>query len=37
LPPISTAGMTLDDMPALMKRCRVQMVQCIDALDAAPQ
>ena len=36
-PPISTAGMTLDDMPALMERCRGQMVQGIDALDTAPQ
>jgi 1-acyl-sn-glycerol-3-phosphate acyltransferase len=36
LPPISTAGLTLDDIPALMDRCRVQMVECIDALDATP-
>lgn len=37
LPPISTAGMTLDDMPELMERCRGLMVECIYALDAAPQ
>jgi 1-acyl-sn-glycerol-3-phosphate acyltransferase len=37
LPPIPTTGLTLDDMPALMERCRGLMVQCIDALDAAPQ
>lgn len=36
LSPISTVGLTLDDMPALMERCRGQMVACIDALDAAP-
>ena len=36
LPPISTVSMTLDDMPALMERCREQMVACIDALDTAP-
>lgn len=34
LPPIPTAGLTLDDMPELMERCREQMVACIDALDA---
>ncbi|MBK6592295.1 MAG: 1-acylglycerol-3-phosphate O-acyltransferase [Burkholderiales bacterium] len=34
LPPISTAGMTLDDMPELMERCHAQMVTCIDLLDA---
>lgn len=34
LPPISTTGLTLDDMPALMERCRRQMADCIDALDA---
>jgi 1-acyl-sn-glycerol-3-phosphate acyltransferase len=34
LPPISTTGMTLDDMPELMERCRAQMVTCIDLLDA---
>ena len=37
LPPISTAGLTLDDIPTLMERCRVQMAECIDALDAAPR
>ena len=36
LPPLSTAGMTLDDMPELMERCRAQMVECIEALDATP-
>lgn len=35
LPPIPTAGLTLDDMPALMERCREQMADCIDALDTA--
>lgn len=34
LPPIPTAGLTLDDMPALMERCRAQMVACIAELDA---
>lgn len=34
LPPISTTGMTLDDMPELMERCRAQMVTCIDLMDA---
>ncbi len=34
LPPIPTAGLTLEDMPGLMERCREQMVACIDALDA---
>ena len=34
LPPISTVGMTLDDMPVLMERCREQMVGCIAELDA---
>jgi 1-acyl-sn-glycerol-3-phosphate acyltransferase len=34
LPPIPTAGLTLDDMPALMERCREQMVTCIADLDA---
>lgn len=33
LPPIPTQGLMLDDMPALMERCREQMVVCIDALD----
>jgi 1-acyl-sn-glycerol-3-phosphate acyltransferase len=33
LPPIPTAGLTLDDMPKLMERCREQMVACIDDLD----
>lgn len=34
LPPIPTEGLTLDDMPALMERCRAQMVACIAQLDA---
>lgn len=34
LPPMATTGMTLDDMPALMERCRTQMVATLDALDA---
>lgn len=34
LPPIPTEGLTLDDMPALMERCRAQMVACIAELDA---
>ena len=35
LAPMSTAGMTLDDMPELMERCREKMVECINALDSA--
>lgn len=35
LPPISTAGLTLADMPALMERCRADMLACLAALDAA--
>ena len=34
LPPIATTGMTLDDMPALMERCRTQMAARLDILDA---
>ncbi len=34
LPPIPTAGLTLEDMPGLMERCRAQMVACIASLDA---
>lgn len=34
LPAIATTGMTLDDMPALMERCRDQMAACIASLDA---
>ena len=37
LPPLPTQGMTLDDMPELMARCKGLMAQCIDALDTAPQ
>jgi 1-acyl-sn-glycerol-3-phosphate acyltransferase len=34
LPPISTIGMTLDDVPELMQRCHQQMHTCIAELDA---
>ncbi|OYU42802.1 MAG: 1-acyl-sn-glycerol-3-phosphate acyltransferase [Burkholderiales bacterium PBB4] len=34
LPPISTRGLTADDVPALMAQCRDAMHGCIDALDA---
>ncbi len=34
LDPISTQGLTLDDMPALMERCREQMLACLSELDA---
>ena len=34
LPPIPTAGLTLDDMPALMERCHADMQRCIAELDA---
>jgi len=37
LAPIPTAGLTLDDMPALMEQCRAQMVACIAELDARTQ
>lgn len=33
LPPIPTAGLTLDDMPRLMEQCREQMRECIEAMD----
>lgn len=33
LAPIPTAGLTLDDMPALMATCHAQMKACIDELD----
>jgi 1-acyl-sn-glycerol-3-phosphate acyltransferase len=33
LPPIPTAGLTLDDMPALMDKVHAQMKACIDELD----
>jgi len=33
LPPIPTAGLTLDDMPTLMAQCHAQMKACIDDLD----
>ncbi|MEK8085003.1 1-acylglycerol-3-phosphate O-acyltransferase [Aquabacterium sp. A3] len=35
LPPLSTTGLTLDDMPELMDRCHAQMKACIDQLDQA--
>lgn len=34
LPAIPTAGLTMDDMPALMARCHADMAQCIAELDA---
>jgi 1-acyl-sn-glycerol-3-phosphate acyltransferase len=34
LDPIPTTGLTLDDVPALMERCRTLMVECIATLDA---
>lgn len=34
LPPIPTAGMTLDDVPVLMAQCHAQMKACIAELDA---
>lgn len=34
LPPIATTGMTLNDMPELMDRCRTQMAVYLDTLDA---
>lgn len=34
LPPISTQGMTQDDVPALMAACHAQMQACIEQLDA---
>ncbi len=33
LPPIPTAGLTQQDIPALMEQCRQQMQACIDLLD----
>ncbi len=33
LPPIPTAGLTMDDLPALMDRCHAEMKACIDELD----
>lgn len=37
LPPIPTAGLTLADMPALMERCRADMLACLETLDTATQ
>ena len=37
LAPIPTAGLTMDDMPELMEKCRGQMVECIEAMDQALQ
>ena len=34
LPAIATTGLTLDDMPALMERCRARMSTVIDELSA---
>ena len=33
LPPIPTAGMTVDDVPTLMQACQVQMEACIAQMD----
>ncbi len=33
LPPIPTAGMTVDDVPELMQRCHAAMAECIEQLD----
>ena len=33
LAPIPTTGLTMDDMPGLMEKCRGQMVECIEAMD----
>ena len=33
MPPIPTVGLTLDDVPALMDRCRQQMLDMIETLD----
>ncbi|MBT2338973.1 MULTISPECIES: lysophospholipid acyltransferase family protein [Pseudomonas] len=37
LPPIPTAGMTMDDMPQLIAQCREQMRDCIASLDRQVQ
>ena len=37
LPAIPTQGMTMEDIPALMERCRSQMVACIAELDQQAQ
>ena len=37
LAPIPTAGLTMDDMPELMEKCRGQMAECIEAMDQALQ
>lgn len=34
LPAIPTAGLTLDDMPALMEECRQRMLDCIEGMDS---
>jgi len=33
LPPIATAGLTQQDLPALIEQCRAQMQQCIDRME----
>jgi 1-acyl-sn-glycerol-3-phosphate acyltransferase len=33
LPAIPTAGLSQDDLPQLLETCRMQMQQCIDAMD----
>ena len=37
LPPISTRGMTQQDIPALMEQCRTQMQACIDLMERERQ
>jgi 1-acyl-sn-glycerol-3-phosphate acyltransferase len=37
LAPIATAGMTLEDMPVLMRLCQEQMAQCVAELDRKVQ
>ncbi|MFB4393786.1 MULTISPECIES: lysophospholipid acyltransferase family protein [unclassified Pseudomonas] len=34
LPPIPTAGLSQQDLPALIEQCRSQMQQCIDRMDS---
>lgn len=36
LPPVETAGLTIEDLPALMKTCRQQMAEAIDGLAETP-
>ena len=34
LPPIATAGLSQQDVPALVEQCRTQMQQCIDRMES---